>query len=323
MPKRDFSVDVLKFLAALLITNSHMEILYGEYSFMATGGAIGDALFFFCSGYTLFLGRNASFFNWYKRRINRIYPTIFAWALVYSAIVGVSADFVNVLLHGGGWFVECIMIYYAILWFVKRYFVKRLGAVFLLASAIILVRYFIGGSGVTSGSIYGDSTFKYWLFFLTMLAGAMLGIRRNSRPYNPGRGWVNLVMLIASAVCFYALLYLGSRGGMEWLQLLSVFALIGFAEYLYRLCNSRISKKAYENRITGPVIRCVGGLCLEIYLVQYPLFTDKMNSIFPLNLLIMYLIIIAAAYVLRCLSRLWKQTFSEGNYNWKEIISPY
>ncbi len=74
MPKRDFSVDVLKFLAALLITNSHMEILYGEYSFMATGGAIGDALFFFCSGYTLFLGRNASFFNWYKRRINRIYP---------------------------------------------------------------------------------------------------------------------------------------------------------------------------------------------------------------------------------------------------------
>ncbi len=30
MPKRDFSVDVLKFLAALLITNSHMEILYGE-----------------------------------------------------------------------------------------------------------------------------------------------------------------------------------------------------------------------------------------------------------------------------------------------------
>ena len=75
--------------------------------------------------------------------------------------------------------------------------------------------------------------------------------------------------------------------------------------------------------ITGPVIRCVGGLCLEIYLVQYALFTDKMNSIFPLNLLIMYLIIIAAAYVLRCLSRLWKQTFSEGNYNWKEIISPY
>ena len=43
---------------------------------MATGGAIGDALFFFCSGYTLFLGRNASFFNWYKRRINRSTPSL-------------------------------------------------------------------------------------------------------------------------------------------------------------------------------------------------------------------------------------------------------
>ena len=84
---RDTSIDILKCIAAIIITNSHMDLLYGKYVVLATGGAIGDALFFFCSGYTLFLGRNSDFFNWYKRRINRIYPTIFAWAFSHCIYV--------------------------------------------------------------------------------------------------------------------------------------------------------------------------------------------------------------------------------------------
>lgn len=79
--ERNIAIDVLKFIAAILITNSHMGILYGKYNELATGGAIGDVLFFFCSGFTLFLSRGVRFDNWYKRRINRIYPTIFAWAI--------------------------------------------------------------------------------------------------------------------------------------------------------------------------------------------------------------------------------------------------
>lgn len=74
--KRNIAIDVMKFFAALLITNSHMGIMYTKFSSLATGGAIGDAIFFFCSGFTLFLGQERRFDNWYKRRISRIYPTI-------------------------------------------------------------------------------------------------------------------------------------------------------------------------------------------------------------------------------------------------------
>ena len=82
MRQRNPSIDILKFFAALLITNSHMGLLYPESLVkLSTGGAIGDVLFFFCSGFTLFLGRGGDFFNWYKRRINRIYPTVLMWAL--------------------------------------------------------------------------------------------------------------------------------------------------------------------------------------------------------------------------------------------------
>lgn len=47
---RNLSIDILKFFAVLLITNSHMEKVYADYGALSTGGAIGDALFFFCSG---------------------------------------------------------------------------------------------------------------------------------------------------------------------------------------------------------------------------------------------------------------------------------
>ena len=57
MKQRNISIDILKCFAALIITNSHMDILYPKFGALATGGAIGDALFFFCSGFTLFLGR--------------------------------------------------------------------------------------------------------------------------------------------------------------------------------------------------------------------------------------------------------------------------
>ena len=55
--KRDASMDIMKCLAVLLVMNSHMDLLYGKYSALATGGAIGDVLFFFASGYTILLGR--------------------------------------------------------------------------------------------------------------------------------------------------------------------------------------------------------------------------------------------------------------------------
>lgn len=54
---RDYSIDVLNFLAIFLIINSHSDIAYQKYSMLATGGAIGDCLFLFSSGYTLLLSR--------------------------------------------------------------------------------------------------------------------------------------------------------------------------------------------------------------------------------------------------------------------------
>lgn len=54
--ERDFAIDIVKFLAVLMIINSHADVMYPHMKILATGGAIGDCLFLFCSGFTLFWG---------------------------------------------------------------------------------------------------------------------------------------------------------------------------------------------------------------------------------------------------------------------------
>jgi len=45
MRQRNIAIDILKCIAAILITNSHMEVLYGKYSVMATGGQLAMCYF--------------------------------------------------------------------------------------------------------------------------------------------------------------------------------------------------------------------------------------------------------------------------------------
>lgn len=94
--KQNPSLEWLKFFAALMITNSHFGELYGNYSILATGGAIGDALFFFCSGIALSLARFDRFDNWYKRRFFRVYPSVLATNLL-AVITGLVVSYDSVI----------------------------------------------------------------------------------------------------------------------------------------------------------------------------------------------------------------------------------
>ena len=46
---RNKAIVLFKFFAALLITYSHMGLMFPKFGGLVTGGSIGDGLFFFCS----------------------------------------------------------------------------------------------------------------------------------------------------------------------------------------------------------------------------------------------------------------------------------
>lgn len=318
--KRDISIDILKFFAVLLITNSHMELLYGKYSLLATGGAIGDVLFFFCSGYTLFLGRERRFDNYYKRRINRIYPTVFMWALLSAAMFHRHFDMVYIVIHGGGWFVTCIMIYYVILHFIRKFAIDHLLMV-LGATLLVSLGWYLVIDIPDDFNMYGATYFKWCHYFSFMLLGAILGVRKNVDKVSL---WKDSSLMLGCVVVFYSILFMGRKIPlMHDLQVVSLIPLMGVTYYFYKMCNSEQLKTLYQSKWIGPVMKTISGLCLEVYLVQRVLFTDRYNDLFPFNLFIMFVIILIVAYILRCLARWFSQTFREGDYEWKIIFKLY
>ena len=77
-------LSLMRFLAVILITNSHIGPLYPPHlQFLSTGGALGNSLFFFCSGFALYLSnRDTGFAPWAIRRFTRIYPSLWIFMTV-------------------------------------------------------------------------------------------------------------------------------------------------------------------------------------------------------------------------------------------------
>lgn len=319
MNQRNIGIDILKCLAAILITNSHMDALYGSLSVLSTGGAIGDSLFFFISGFTLFLGSTPRFDNWYKRRLNRIFPTVFAWAILSCALFGNDKNMLEIIWKGGGWFVSCILLYYLAIYPIKRFAKDRLWLAFFVISVAVLVLYMICGykDALYNGVPYFN--FNWSLYFLFMLFGAILGTKWNNMDYSHPKK--SLIALVACIVLFYGIQFVAGRFiRTPQFNILSVVPLFGINYFLFKVCNSQAMLRFYNVKGAGFAIKTIGSLCLEIYIVQSSLFTTRMNNLFPLNILIMFLIIFVAAYILRCCARIFAQTFREADYDWKEVF---
>ncbi len=322
---RNHAIDIMKFLAALLITNSHMGILYPEdVRFMATGGAVGNALFFFCSGFTLFKKPMTGIFDfpdWYKKRITRIYPSVFAVAIIACLFFNTYKDIIQIII-GSGWFVNCIMLYYIIIYAIGSYCkssITFIAAIIAVATSIWF--YFIYDIPKTSIFKLEDSKICILFYFIFMLLGAKIGSLSEKICVHKSKP---VFFVIFYLVLFYIFMFLGSKDKYLIFQLLSILPLILAIYYIYRACQFKfIMNFYYTNKMVYFVVRFVGGLCLEIYLVQQYLFTDQLNALFPLNILIIFGTIIVVSYICRTLSRFLSQTIENKPYEWKKIVNTY
>ena len=314
MKNRNIGIDILKFFAVLFITNSHMQILYGDYKALAIGGTLGNVLFFFCSGFTLFLKpfeRANDFPNWYKRRINRIYPSVLALAIVSCTFFNTHHDIIFIILHGGRWFVTGIMVFYVFLFFIGVYLRDKLNWIMLALIAVGSVWFF--ASGMPSGMFGNEQYMVRWTyFFIFMLFGAM--VEKKKKNSNEGKT-LNQWFVLNGLTARYQ--------EMNFIQVITFIPLMSFMYFLYKWGEGSIAREIYSNKTVYFLIRFIGGLCLEVYLIQNLLFTDKLNFLFPLNLLIFFVVIVIAAYLLRCLARLISQTFKDQPYDWKKMVSAY
>ena len=318
MKEKNLSIELLKFFAVILVFNSHLDSLYGEYRMLATGGAIGDALFFFSSGFTLFLGRFGRFDNWYKRRIKRIYPSLIALSLFLSVLNTDMTISTIVFRAGGYWFINCIMVYYIILYFVRKYCIRKPLVPFLITTIVVLVFYCFEDSSTMF--MYKGTYFRRLYFFFFMLAGAYIGNESYKLISKPLK---DVVMLLISLVVFYGVSYIaGNNTVIAHMQVLTLIPLMGVVIYTYKLCCINGVAGFLKTRF-GLCVRFIASICLESYIVWValrPLVTIYIVDWFPLSLLIAFITTVVVAYIIRCLGRIISQIFEKEDFDWRAII---
>lgn len=147
----------------------------------------------------------------------------------------------------------------------------------------------------------------------------MVGLHRKNLKY---RVISDVLMLILCVAVFYSIQFAAKKSVViAPLQIITVPFLGGIVFYFYKVCNAQCFHKIYQSKVGGWTIMCVSGLCLESYLIQNSLFTDKLNWMFPFNLPIIYISILLVAYCVRCLARIFSQTFRTEDYEWRKIFS--
>lgn len=278
-------------------------------------------MFFYCSGFTLFLGRDGGFANWYKRRISRIYPSVISWALLSAVAFGWVWSVTDLMTTPKYWFLPCIMVYYAILYMIRRFLLGYIKVVFIISFLLVVIASFFI-LDLDHSVMYAQVPFMRVYYFMFMLMGAMAAIGKTKDKVEAPNLMRSLGKFVLSVAMYYAFMAFFKLGPFYChFQILSLIPLLASIHYFFILCSNERLLGVFERPLMGNVIYAISSLTLEIYLVQYAVFSDSLNGIFPFNIVITYLLIFVLAYVLKCLSNLFLQVFGAGDVDWKRVVA--
>lgn len=322
MKKRDRSIDFLMFIAILLVVNSHIEEMYvNGLKCLSTGGVIGDALFFFCSGYKLFISRCDRFDEWYRRRVARIYPTVLVWDIIAGALLNLPFSVQNLFdgwVPAGYWFIKCIMFHYVLLYVVRRYLLDYLSEVMAFAWIVVLTWWCVEYSPSFAMAMLGASKFEWGYMFIYMLLGGVMALKSPDSHYTVRKATACLAL---SCIGHYGCLYMTTRYSQCYpIRIMFLLPLTGIILSLHHL--SRTTKIiGLMNSSFGTVIAFLGGLCLEVYITSPFLETDSYNRFFPLNVIVFFVCVFMVAYVIRIITRFVLQTCTSKNgYDYRSLL---
>lgn len=310
---RDTAIDFVKFLALFLVLNSHMGECYPKYQFLATGGAIGDALFFFASGFTLFLGSGGGRFDeWYKRRIKRIYPSIIAVAIIGALLFGRDDSFVDVIIAKRYWFIQCIFVLYPLLFLAKKLVSRHILLLIVLSTIVMFIYPFIHTG---NDLFWGGGYYRWSVMLLFMLLGAIVGKKRESiRQINI---WLAIVLTMICVVTWYGVVYFLCN---SFMHVFSIVPMMGVTLFTYYIGRSKPLEQLLHSNYVGPFIISIGALCLESYLIQKMIITSNWNDLFPWNIPLIMLMVIIASYLAKLFANIIGQVFDSLPLNWRSVL---
>lgn len=300
-------IEILRALACMLITNSHFDGVYPiDISF---GGAPGNCLFFVLTGFLLTADyEKKRFVSWYPKRIIRLYVPLTIMNIV-NVLVGYRKPSIELFLFPVSryWFIPVIVILYAMFFVIMKYFRPYRLYVVLLDLAIYFIVYFV----CFDRKVFFVERHFYFLVMYGIIA-MILGsyIRENLHHITEYSICKSIILLLSSLLCIIGFLgiklWISTESNLALqLQFLTQLFSLGFCTFILLGTSSHenVCRKVLESVPVGSVIQNIGGATLEIYLVQYVIINSfKERLIFPLNLVIICVLIYCGGIILKFVS---------------------
>lgn len=302
------ATDSIRFLAILLITNSHLDRLYPVPQ-LATGGAVGNALFFMVSGYGLaksLQNMPRPFPAWYYRRIMRLYPSVLVVTILLELLArrrwehwGVTEYLSAIIWPTHFWFVSALMLFYPLFYLVAKRVQAGTYLVVIAFLAIPYGYYYLTGLDLSRYTIEGPGYFKWIFYCQVMLFGGYLGARNSFKRDMPQNYSAGLFVLI---VLYLGLGYLFHRGIFTSLQVLMHLLTFPIIYLVFFLAHTdHVLEKIMMNKAIHRTVQIVAGVTLELYLLQFYVYSNPavQKLVFPLNILlftaVLFLLSVAVA----------------------------
>lgn len=306
----------IRALGILLIINSHLDQYY-PIPYIATGGAIGNSIFFFLSAFGIYLSQqknNKPFKEWIGDRISRIYPSL--WIVLILVVMPLMISngklsastipiFIGYFFSPYYWFLQAILVYYLFTYYLlKSNQQKIIGGIFLVLSVIYFSIYF-SWVDLSKWSIE-KSPFDLLHYFMIFLFGIFIAARNEKIKYT---GFNNYLILIFFIALIYAHKFMMIKGLYSEFQFIQHAAMYPIVYYFLKVSRSPIVLTGVmKSKIITPIARFLSDHTLEIYMIHetinYPV--SKLQLPFPTNVLlflILTFILAAIVYKLATLMR--------------------
>ncbi len=307
---RFFYIDFIKVIAILLIINSHMDPVYAHKS-LATGGALGNALFFLCSGF-LIRGKEKNK-TFYFKFLTRIYLSV----IVVTMILYHPRDeiFRQLVWPTNYWFVGAIILFYVLYDLFERfigfkhYYITMIGLLLLYVVVYVFVLdtsvWIVEAEGLSDIS----SAFKLIYYYAIMLTGGFL----KEVSFSPKLTLFSRIAFIVSVILMYVLKWLMTKDiFLMHLQFTSQLFTFTFAVFFYISCrNSRIVEMLEKKERLATVLQTISRASLSVYLVQFGAIGLAASRVsYPFSIFVAILAVVGFACILECTIRMVIKLFS-------------
>jgi peptidoglycan/LPS O-acetylase OafA/YrhL len=301
----------IRFLGILLVTNSHLDHLY-PIPQLATGGSLGNSLFFMISGYGLalsHLSKPLPFFHWYWRRITRIYPSFMLVLGIFWVWYGGLwrtwkwDDYVTALLWPVDyvWFISALMVFYVIFFIVMKLNRSKYYIFSILILFIPYLYFYFSYLDLSIWTIEGEGYFKWIFYFQVMLLGGYLG--NQCGRLKSGKG-PHLMLLCLSLSLYFSFGYFITHGHFTKYQFFMHLLTFPIIYWVLVLGRSPFIRNLMGQKVPLFVITMISSATLEIYLLQEVVYTNHFikSLFFPLNVMVFLTILVVLSKIVEIAS---------------------